>query len=215
MDATWHFDVVSPFAYLQLQRLGPLRERTALRPRPIVFGAVLAHLGQRGPAEIDAKRGFTYLSAQWRAERDGIALRFPPAHPFNPLAALRLIVASGSSWESVEAVFAHVWRDGRPGDTPASLADVGARLGVADIEAALASASVKEELRANTEEAIAAGVFGVPTLRFGEALFWGDDATSLAGAWVKDPARFERGEYARLRTLPVGISRATPKASGA
>lgn len=207
MDAIWYFDVVSPFAYLQLQRLGAVRDRLAITPRPIVFGAVLAHHGQLGPAEIPSKREFTYRTVQWRAGRDGIALRFPPAHPFNPLAALRLIVACGSFWSAIEAVFAHVWARGRAGDSADALRDVADALGIADVDAAIAAAAVKEELRANTDEAIAAGVFGVPTLAIDGLLFWGDDAMPMIEEHLADPARFTTGGFARLAALPVGVSR--------
>ncbi len=207
MAATWYFDFVSPFAYLQWPKLLALRERVAITPRPIVFGAVLAHHGQLGPAEIATKREFTYRTVQWRAQRDGIALTFPPAHPFNPLAALRLAVACGSSWPAIEAIFLHIWAHGRAGDSVESLRGIGAAIGIAEIEAALASAAVKEELRANTDEAIAAGVFGVPTLALDGRLFWGDDATPMIEDHLADPSRFTEGEYARLGSLPIGVER--------
>ena len=122
MTARWYFDFISPFAYLQLPKMLALRERIAITPVPIALGAVLAHHGQLGPAEIKGKREFTYRFVQWQAERDGIALRFPPTHPFNPLAALRLCLAAGSTWEAVSAIYAHLWRDGLAGDTPEALA---------------------------------------------------------------------------------------------
>ena len=78
---TFYFDVISPFAYLQLPRMLALRERIAIEAVPIVFGAVLARNGQLGPAEIPGKREFTYRFVQWQADRSGIPLRFPPAHP--------------------------------------------------------------------------------------------------------------------------------------
>ena len=207
-DAIWYFDFISPYAYLQLQKVIALRERIAIRPRPIVFGAVLAHSGQLGPAEVPGKREFTYRSVQWRADHTGIALRFPPAHPFNPIASLRLAIACGTSWESIAAIFGHIWEQGAAGDTADSLTGVAALLGIADIRAALAAAAVKEELRANTDEAIASGVFGVPTLRIGARLFWGDDATPMIRDFLDDPARFASGEFARLETLPNSVERA-------
>lgn len=207
MAATWYFDFVSPFAYLQWPKLLALRERVAVTPRPIVLGALFAHHGLLGPAEIASKREFTYRTVQWRAARDGLALRFPPAHPFNPLAALRLAVACGSSWSAIEAIFLHVWAHGRAADRAADLAGLATALGIADVEAALASAAVKEELRANTDEAIAAGVFGVPTLAIDGLLFWGDDATPMIEDHLADRTRFTRDEYARLAVLPVGIER--------
>ena len=158
MNADWYFDFISPFSYLQLAKIPSLRARLHITPIPIVFGAVLKHHGQLGPAEIAGKREFTYRVVQWTAEREGIAFRFPPAHPFNPIAALRLAVAAGSTWPAVSAIFEHIWKHGRAGEDGDSLADVGRELGIVDVAQAIARDDVKATLRANTETAIAAGV---------------------------------------------------------
>lgn len=207
MSSHWYFDFVSPFAYLQLPSVLALRERLAITPVPILFGAVLQHHGQLGPAEIPGKRDFTYRMVQWQAEHAGRTLRFPPTHPFNPVAALRLCIAAGADWTSIVAIFDHLWRDGRAGDDAAALAEPAARLGIADVAAAIGTDAVKAALRANTEAAIGAGVFGVPTLAVGEQRFWGNDATPMLLDWLDDPQRFAHGEYARLAALPVGIER--------
>lgn len=205
--AEWYFDVISPFAYLQLPAILALRHRLDITPRPILFGAVLHKLGQLGPAEIPGKREFSYRHVQWQAERAGIVLRFPPGHPFNPTTALRLIIAAGSGWDAVAAVFAHLWRDGLAGDDAESLGPVGHALGIDDVATATGADAVKLALRGNTEDALRHGVFGVPTLRIGDPLFWGNDSTALIHDWLADPARFERGEYARIAKLPVSIMR--------
>ncbi|HTA65946.1 MAG TPA: DsbA family protein [Xanthomonadaceae bacterium] len=202
----WYFDVISPFAWLQWVRLRRDHPDLPIRPRPLLFGALLQHHGQLGPAEIPGKRAFTYRFVSWEARRLGIAVRFPPTHPFNPLAALRLILAADDAIAATDAVFAHIWREGRVADSAASLREVAARLGIVDIEAALARDEVKAALRANTEEAIAAGVFGVPTLRIDDALFWGNDATDMALDYLADPAAFAH-EFAAVAALPVGIER--------
>jgi len=206
-SATWYFDFISPFAYLQLPYLRGLRERVNVTPVPIVFGAVLSHHGQLGPAEIAGKREFTYRFVQWQADNAGITLRFPPAHPFNSLAALRLCVAVGGSWTAVEAIFAHVWRDGGDATNADALAAVARELGVDDVNAAIADAGVKQALRDNTEQAIARGVFGVPTLAFGDLLFWGNDASAMVDAWLRDPALFDGARYIALHGLPSGVER--------
>jgi len=207
MQAEWYFDFISPFSYLQLARIAPLHARIEITPVPIVFGAVLQHHGQLGPAEIRGKREFTYRIVQWTAEDEGIPLRFPPAHPFNPIAALRLAIAAGTTWPAIKAIFEHIWKEGRAGDDIASLVDVAHALGVADPAAAVAREDVKAALRTNTESAVAAGVFGVPTLRIGGELFWGFDATAMIGDWLADPQRFASGEYARIATLPRAVER--------
>ena len=62
-------------------------------------------------------------------------------------------------------------------------------------------------MRSNTEDAIAAGIFGVPTLRVGDELFWGNDATPMVEAWLANPLLFASAEYRRIAQLPVGVER--------
>ena len=208
MNASWYFDFISPFSYLQLAKVRALEPRLSIEPVPILFGAVLKHHGQLGPAEIRVKREFTYRFVQWQADREGIALKFPPAHPFNPIAALRLAIAAGTTWNAVTAIFDHLWKEGRAGDDAASLADVARALGIDDVENAISRDDVKAALRANTESAIASGVFGVPTLRVGAELFWGNDATSMIEDWLERPRVFDGAEYRRIAILPKAIERA-------
>lgn len=207
MQAEWYFDFISPFSYLQLGKVQRWRERIEITPVPIAFGAILNHTGTLGPAEVPGKREFMYRLIVWQAEQDGIELRFPPAHPFNPLTALRLCVAAGTTWESVEKIYAHIWRDGKAGVTADDLTAVGASLGIDNVENAANAPNVKAQLRANTDGALAAGVFGVPTLRIGGELFWGNDASSMIDAWLDDPKRFDSAEYRRVATLPAGVER--------
>jgi 2-hydroxychromene-2-carboxylate isomerase len=207
MQAEWYFDFISPFSYLQLRRIVALRSELEITPIPILFGAVLSHLGTVGPAEIAGKREFTYRFVQWRAERDGVALTFPPTHPFNPIAALRLAIAAGSTWPAITAIFEHLWKHGRAGDTGEALADVGRAIGIDDVASAIGSETVKATLRTNTESAIAAGVYGVPTLHIGGELFWGEDATDMVRDYLANPHRFADETYRRLASLPEGVRR--------
>ena len=201
----WYFDFISPFAYLQWPKVRALMRTDPVLPVPVVFGAVLDAVGQKGPAEIPCKRVFTYRHALWRARQQDIALRFPPAHPFNPLAALRLCIAAGSTPDAIDAIFDWIWARGEAGDSGAALEPLAARLGLA--ASAFADETVKAALRANTEAAIAAGLFGVPTLAIGDALFWGDDAHDLAVAVLRDPALLDDLEIRRLATLPEAARR--------
>ena len=206
MRIDWYFDFVSPFAYLQWQRLKVAPWREDIVPRPMLFAALLGRMEQRGPAEIPRKREFTYRHAQFRADRAGIRMRFPPAHPFNPLAALRLCVAAGNTPTAIDAIFDHLWHEGLRGDDAQSLAPVAVRLGITD-PSQLATAEVKSALQSNFDEAVAQQVFGVPTLAAGGELFWGEDATDLFEAWLADPALFAAAEMQRLGALPVGAAR--------
>src|SRR5215468_10959977 len=142
--ASWVFDVISPFAYLALPRLQELPDGVELEVVPVLLGALLDHFGQRGPAEIPSKRRFTYRFVLWRARRLGLPLRMPPAHPFNPLAALRLIIAAGSDGRAAGPVLRAVFAEGRDVNDPAVIADLAAQLGVADPSTALADSAIKQ-----------------------------------------------------------------------
>lgn len=207
MQAHWYFDFVSPFAYLQLNKVLRWREQLDITPVPILFGAILNHNGNLGPAEIPGKRAFTYRFTQWQAQQNGTLFCFPPAHPFSPVAALRLCIAAGSSWSSTEAIFNHIWRDGNAGGNASELADVGHALGIDNVENAANDTSIKAELRENTDAAIAAGVFGVPTLHIAGEIFWGNDASAMIEDYLAHPDRFASAEYRRLATLPMQIER--------
>jgi 2-hydroxychromene-2-carboxylate isomerase len=211
MIADWYFDFVSPFSYLQCERLQSHRD--AVRPHPVLFAAILDANGQKGPAEIAAKRAFTYRFVVWRAKTLGIALKFPHAHPFNPIALLRLAVACDCRLDAITEIFRFVWRDGRLPDLPIEWAELADALGVSDAAARIADPSVKDALRSETDAAIARGVFGVPTIAVGGELFWGVDATDMALQYMRAGARYEDPEYARVAALPTAATRAAVGAS--
>ncbi|MBL8383498.1 MAG: DsbA family protein [Burkholderiales bacterium] len=207
MRATWYFDLISPYAYLHLRQFDRLPAGLEVEYVPVLFAGLLKAHGHKGPAEIPEKRRHTYRNCVWLAHQHGIALRFPPAHPFNPLHALRLLVAAGATPDHVDAAFSAIWERGEDINAPASLAALAARLGVADPQAALAAPAVKAALAANTERAIARGVYGVPTFEVGGELFWGADSLDMMRAFIADPALFGQGEYARVDCLPAAAMR--------
>lgn len=212
-SADWYFDFISPFAYLQSELLATLGAHARLRYRPILFAGLLNANAHKGPAEIPAKRTFTYQFVTWQARRLGIPIKFPPEHPFNPLALLRLAIACDCRPDAVQRIFRFVWRDGRLPDLPIEWAELVHDVGLADANARIGDPDVKAALRANTDEAIARGVFGVPTLAVGDALFWGADATDMAIDYLSGTLRLDQGEYARVAALPQGATREAPAAS--
>ena len=209
-SADWYFDFISPFAYLQSEQLAALGTHARIRYRPILFAGLLNANAHKGPAEIPAKRTFTYRFVTWQAKRMGIPIKFPPEHPFNPLALLRLAIACDCRPEAVQRIFRFVWRDGRLPDLPIEWAELVHDVGLADANARIADPEVKAALRANTDEAISRGVFGVPTLAIGDALFWGVDATDMAVDYLRGTLRLDDGEYARVAALPQGATREPP-----
>lgn len=205
--AIWYFDFISPFAYLQFARLDQFVGEADIRLKPVLFAALLMHWGQKGPAEIAPKRRFVYRFFKWQADRRGVPFSMPAVHPFDPLPPLRLAVAAGSTREAVRAIFDHIYGQGRLLDSDEAITALGSRIGVHDAVAQLSDRRAKDGLRANTEEAVAGGVFGVPTFVVDGEVFWGDDATDMVRDFLRNRDLFKNGEMQRLSTLPVGPAR--------
>ena len=203
----WYFDFISPFAYLQLERLQEFAPYGAIHYQPVLFAGLLKHWGHKGPAELPGKRRFSYRHIQWQAQRHGIAFKMPPAHPFNPLPLLRLTLALDCQPAVVQQIFRFVWRHGRDPSDPTEQAALLAELGCS--EADLEHSDTKSPLRQNTEHAATQGIFGVPTLFIDGEIFWGFDATDMALDYLRDPALFDSPEMRRVSDLPVGVQRST------
>jgi 2-hydroxychromene-2-carboxylate isomerase len=207
MQVDWYFDFVSPYAYLQLMDFKRLPDSLAIRYRPVLFAGLLDHWGQKGPAEIPAKRRQTYRQCQWLANRAGVPFKFPSVHPFNPLRPLRLCIALGTEPAVIGAIFEFIFAEGRDIQSDGDWKTLAARLEIDDADALVSQPEVKSALRTNTDEAIRRGVFGVPTFVVGEELFWGSDTTDMLLDYLADPKLFSRGEMARIDSLPMGVER--------
>lgn len=201
----WYFDYISPFAYLQSQRLGEFAGTAEIRPVPVLFAGLLNATGALGPAEVPAKRLWTYRFCQFTADRLGVPFRMPPAHPFNPLRILRLSIALDGDPAAIDAIFRFVWAEGR--DPNAEWPALTAALGVDDADSRIAQESVKATLKDNTAAAVADGIYGVPTLAIDGEFFWGVDGTDFAHAFMADPGILETGAMKRLETLPAAAER--------
>jgi len=210
----WYFDFISPFSYLQWRRLRRDHPALAQRlaPKPVLLAGLLNHWGQLGPAELPGKRKHTYRMVLWQARRADVPLKFPPAHPFNPLPALRLCLAATDRVAAVDAIFHHLWEEGRAGDSAEALAEVARELGIDDAAAAIADPAVKQQLAANSADAIALEIFGVPTLVIDGKLFWGNDASEMALAYLADRSLFDDEQMRRIDSIPATVQRAASRA---
>ena len=206
-SAIWYFDFVSPFAYICLHRLKELPQDVSITLKPVLFAGILNHWGQKGPAELTTKRRYTYRWSHWWAKSLGLPLRYPAAHPFNPLHHLRLALACGSTPESVRRIFDAIWTTGADMTDVASFKRLREELNVPAEK--LDDPEVKNLLRKNTEEAIQRGVFGVPTFEVDGELFWGADSIEFLKDFLADPAAVRNTEMQRLDGLPAAAARRT------
>ena len=218
---TFYLDFISPYAWLAFEQLPQalMGQTYSVTYKPILFAALLKHHGQLGPAEIPGKREWTYRQVQWLAHTQGVDLQLPTTHPFNPLGLLRLAVACGlgdgasglvpgtSSRYVVESLFRHVWCSGEEAASAGRLEAITAQLSPgSDVH----GDEVKALLKANTDEAILRGVFGVPTMAVDDKFFWGQDALPLLAAYLAGDAWFDGPAWQAASQLRVGVSRPKP-----
>jgi len=207
---TFYFDFISPYAWLAFQALPQALQGIShtVTYKPVLFGAMLKHHGQLGPAEIPSKRDWTYRQVQWLAHTQGIAFQMPATHPFNPLGLLRLAVASQASGVPnryvTEKIFKQVWCTGQDAADAQALAALTTHISPSRDPQ---SPEVKQQLQAWTEEAIALDVFGVPSLVVEGKVFWGQDALPMLRAYLEGDAWFSGPAWHGVRAIPVGVRR--------
>ncbi|CAN5570191.1 2-hydroxychromene-2-carboxylate isomerase [soil metagenome] len=212
-DITCYLDFISPYAYLAFELLPEaLRDLSySLSYKPVLFGALLKHHGQLGPAEIAPKRDWTYRQVLWLAHSRGIPLQMPASHPFNPLPLLRLALACSPEAEPAspnryvcETIFRHVWFGGHEATDPTRLQ---ALTGALAPQREVDGADVKAQLKRNTDEAMALGVFGVPAFVVDGKLFWGLDSLPMLRAYAQGDAWFDGPGWDAGASVREGVRR--------
>ena len=210
---TCYLDFISPYAYLAFELLPAalMGLSYSLSYKPVLFGAMLKQHGQLGPAEIAPKRDWTYRQVLWLAHNRGISLQMPASHPFNPLPLLRLALACSPAAEPAspnrfvcETIFRHVWRGGAQAVDPSRLQTLTSAL-MPSRE--VNSEEVRAQLKRNTDEAIALGVFGVPAFVVDDKLFWGLDSLPMLRAYLHGDAWFDGPDWDAGANVQVGIRR--------
>ena len=182
------FDVGSPTAYLAHTQLPRIAAEAGanLVYRPMLLGGVFKATGNASPVAVPAKgRWMGQDIARW-AGRYGVPFAFNPFFPINTLTLMRgaagLQLRQPQAFGAyVDAVFQAMWAAprnlGESSEVAALLATLPAGLGLTAeaFTALVADAEVKARLAANTDEAVARGVFGAPTCFVGDAMFFGQD----------------------------------------
>jgi 2-hydroxychromene-2-carboxylate isomerase len=205
------FDVISPFTYLAFEHLPQALEGCSyeVQYRPVLFAGLLGHWGQKGPAEIAPKRAWTFRHIAWLSHTLNIPTDTPATHPFNPLPLLRLALACCDAGDTpnrhvVETLMRHVWRGGEEAVDATRLRTLAERL---QPRRDPASDEVKNELRAHTNEAVAQGVFGVPTFDLGGRQLWGIDALPMLRGALQSDAWFDGPQWDAAAVAPPGVVR--------
>lgn len=207
---TFYLDFISPYAHLAFEQLPEalMGLSYSVSYKPVLLGAILKHHGQLGPAEVPAKRDWTYRHVQWLGHQHQVPLQMPAVHPFNPLPLLRLAIACAGGDDPnryvCETLFHHVWHGGADAVHAPRLQQLREQLApplAPDDEA------VKARLRDNTEAAIAAGVFGVPAVAVDGKLFWGFDSLPMLRRYLEGDTWFDGPGWDAVTNVTPGLTR--------
>jgi 2-hydroxychromene-2-carboxylate isomerase len=184
------FDLSSPYSYMASTQLPQICKRTGteLRYRPMVLHAVFQATGNTMPARIEAKARWMYADLGRWAQQYGVPFRMSSHFPVNAIKAERMILVDPLKAAAVtDAAFAAMWADDRNLGDEAVLRDIARQAGLDPDQAlkTIEDAKVKDQLRANTDEAIKRGAFGAPAIFIGDELFWGNDRLHFVEALLE------------------------------
>lgn len=211
----FYFDYISPYAYLAWTQIHALASRCNcdVEPIPVVFAGLLNAHGQKGPAEIPAKRTYVAKDVIRIASSLHVPIQPPPTHPFHPILSLRissLPLPKEQKKTLIDTFFRAVWGGGPGVDKPDVVASLLTKIGqdATTLLQQAESLEIKQKLRDQTDAAIAAGVFGVPTMRVDNEIFWGFDSLPKLEFYIQgnDPItaetlhQWERLEASATRT---------------
>jgi 2-hydroxychromene-2-carboxylate isomerase len=182
-DPILYFDLASPYGYLAVERAaGVLGAEPRLEP--VLLGAIFAHRGWGTWAQT-AERERNMAEIERRARAYGLPLTWPPRWPANSLTAQRAAIVAAE--QGRVAAFAHAayrlaFVDGEDLTDVDVVLRAGQRAGLdpGELGHAVTRPRVKAALRHATDEAIAHGVMGVPSIRIGDQVLWGDDRLETA-----------------------------------
>ncbi len=205
---TFYLDFISPYAYLAFHELPQalMGLSYTVTYRPVFLGALLKHNAMLGPAEVPPKRDWVYRQVQWLAQKNGLALEMPAQHPFNPLGLLRLAVAMQAQGHPnryvCETLFRYVWEGGADANDPQRLAALTDQLAPAR---SAQDASVKAQLKDDTDAAIAQGVFGVPAIEVDGKVFWGLDSLPMLRNYLDGDVWFSDAQWSGVSAIPSAL----------
>jgi 2-hydroxychromene-2-carboxylate isomerase len=183
-DFDFYFDFGSPAAYLAWTQVPALARETGatVHLRPMLLGGVFQATGNQSPMQVPHKGRWMTVDLARFAARYGVEFRHNPHFPINTLTLMRgataLQLRDPARLQAYgDAVYRAIWVESRNLNDPAETAAVLQGAGF-DPQAMLAltqDPQVKERLKAETEGAVARGVFGAPTFFVGDQMFWGQD----------------------------------------
>lgn len=191
------FDFMSPYSYLASTRVEAMvgAAEGTVRWRPCYLPGLLRATGNVGPGQIPAKGAYAFKDLlDWTEHLGMPPLIVPETFPFAAAQADRCALVAldeGKGPAFSKAMFAAIWRDGKDPNDAAVVAEVLTACGLdaAAVAAKAASPELKERLKAETDEAVRRGAYGVPTFFVGDEMFVGNDRLDFVVRRLQRPAR--------------------------
>src|SRR6201996_8574768 len=186
--ATFYFDLGSPYAYLSAERISGLFTAAGLEQpewQPILLGGLFRHF-DRGSWALTEARAEGIAEIERRAAEQGLPpIVWPDPWPRGKLHREGVATFAKQTGRTIAfslAAFRQQFAAGRDLSDPDNvmIAAAACELHPRALESAIRTKGVKDALREATDAAAAAGVFGVPSVRVGEQVFWGDDRLAEA-----------------------------------
>lgn len=180
----FYYDFVSSASYLAYKRLPSMVSAAGGRInwKPMLLGGVFKAVGNTSPAQIEAKGNWLFKDMKRIADKHGFAFDVNPAFPLNTVSVMRGAIAVERlnpevSNTYMDVMFDGAWANGDDLSNPEVVMELMEKAGLPanDIANLAQDQSVKDELRANTDEAVSRGAFGAPTFFVDDEMHWGQD----------------------------------------
>ena len=180
------YDYISLYSYLANSQLANL-DGAKIIYRPMLLGAVMQATGNRAPGIVEAKEKYLHVDAERWAKRYSMPFNWNPVFPQNTANALRLALVAEKKgvFEAVhQPLLDAMWVQEQDLGDDSVVADIAAKTSISleDIK----DPAIKEELKANTSEAVERGVFGAPTFFIGDEMFFGNDRFDFIKEAIKN-----------------------------
>jgi 2-hydroxychromene-2-carboxylate isomerase len=201
-ELNFYFDYLSPFSYFAWLKLGVLRTELNLQVnlKPVALGPLLNHWGIKGPGEVQPKREFLLKEMLRYANKNNIEFTTPKTHPFNSLYALRLSlfeVAGPHQEKVIDVLWKSGWQKRIDMGSPEELIECLKKndLPGEELYEKSFSREAKQALKANIQEAIDFGAFGVPSFVINSELFWGADSMENLKDFINGKDTLDREKF--------------------
>ena len=204
-ELNFYFDYLSPFSDFAWLKLTALRSELNLKVnlKPVALGPLLNHWGIKGPGEVQPKREFLLKEMLRYASKNKIEFTTPKTHPFNSLYALRLSlleVAGPHQERVIDVLWKAGWQKRIDMGSPEELIETLKvnHLPGDELYEKSFSREAKIALKANIQEAIEFGAFGVPSFVVDKELFWGSDSMDHLRDFIKGQDCLDRSKLELL-----------------